>query len=83
MTSTVHSCKSSIKELEGDNRTLVLENEHLGSKLLILVDDIVTLVSSCKDHLAFKLPPVSKFIEQLEEIMRRGLDDVNIGKSDL
>lgn len=63
MTSTVHSCKTQIKELEGANRTLVLENEDLHIKLR----DLSELVQAVHEHPAFRLPPVSTFIEVLRE----------------
>jgi len=67
MTSTVHSCKSIIKELEGANRTLVLENEDLYVKLRELSE----FVQAVEEHPAFRLPPVSTFITRLRERLDR------------
>lgn len=80
MTSTVNSCKRSIKELEGEIRTLKAENEDLNQvilenkKLLTVLADIVSLLRSLEGNLLFRLPPVSTFIEKLYEILRDAND---------
>ncbi len=60
MTSTVNSCKRTIKELEGEIRTLKAK-----------LRDLSDLVQSVQEHPAFRLPPVSTFITKL----RDSLDD--------
>lgn len=69
MTSTVHSCKTQIKELEDANRTLVLENKDL----LTALGEILGTLAKVENEIVFNLPPVSIFKQVIRNIIGKVL----------